>query len=62
LFVQQGLDGLDVTSARRRRERHPVGKVLYKMAYAVSSDGKRLTEAGGATATSEKIKIVDDRQ
>jgi hypothetical protein len=38
------------------------GKTLYKVAYAVSSDGKTLTETGGATATNEKVKVVYDRQ
>jgi hypothetical protein len=38
------------------------GKVLYKTGYAVSGDGKTLTESGGATATSEKIKVVYDHQ
>lgn len=38
------------------------GKVLYKVTYTVSADGKTLTESGGATATSEKITVVYDRQ
>jgi hypothetical protein len=38
------------------------GKVLYKVAYGVSADGKTLTETGGVTATNEKVKIVYDRQ
>ncbi len=38
------------------------GKLLYKVSYEVSADGKVLTETGGATATSEKFKVVYDRQ
>ena len=38
------------------------GKVLYKVAYTVSADGKTLTETGSATATNEKVKVVYDRQ
>ncbi len=38
------------------------GKVMYKMAYSVSADGKTLTETGGSTATNEKIKVIYDRQ
>lgn len=37
------------------------GKVLYRMGYMVSGDGKTLS-VSGATATNEKIKIVYDRQ
>ena len=38
------------------------GKLLYKVTYAVSADGKTLTETGMATATNEKTKVVYDRQ
>lgn len=38
------------------------GKLLYKVSYTVSADGKTLTETGSATATSEKVKVVYDRQ
>jgi hypothetical protein len=38
------------------------GKELYKVVYTVSADGKTLTETGTASATSEKIKVVYDRQ
>jgi hypothetical protein len=38
------------------------GKVLYKVTYTVSQDGKTLTETGAATATNEKVKVVYDRQ
>jgi hypothetical protein len=38
------------------------GKVLYKVLYTVSDDGKTLTESGGSTATNEKVKVVYDRQ
>ena len=38
------------------------GKTLYKVAYSAAADGKTLTETGGATATTEKVKVVYDRQ
>jgi hypothetical protein len=38
------------------------GKLLYKVMYTVSADGKTLTETGTATATKEKVKVVYDRQ
>jgi hypothetical protein len=38
------------------------GKELYKVVYTASPDGKTLTETGTATATSEKTKVVYDRQ
>jgi hypothetical protein len=38
------------------------GKPFFKVTYTVAADGKSLTETGGATATSEKIKVVYDRQ
>ena len=37
-------------------------KPFYRFAYVVSADGKMLTATGGAAATTEKIKIVYDRQ
>jgi hypothetical protein len=50
-----GPRGLDMTIKQN-------GKILYKVGYTVSSDGKTLTESGGATATNEKMKVVYDRQ
>ncbi len=38
------------------------GKPFYHYSYTVSPDGKVLTATGGAVATTEKIKIVYDRQ
>jgi hypothetical protein len=38
------------------------GKPFYKVTYTVGADGKSMTESGGATATTEKIKVVWDRQ
>ena len=38
------------------------GKPMYKGSFTISADGKTLTEDGGAAATTEKIKIVYDRQ
>jgi hypothetical protein len=38
------------------------GKEIIKLSFAVSADGKTLTETGGAVGTSEKFKAVYDRQ
>jgi hypothetical protein len=38
------------------------GKEIIKLSFAVSADGKALTETGGAVGTSEKFKAVYDRQ
>ena len=38
------------------------GKVMFKMSYTVSADGKTLTENGTAMGTTEKTKVVYDRQ
>ena len=38
------------------------GKILFKVVYTVSADGKTLTESTNATGTNEKIKVVYDRQ
>jgi hypothetical protein len=38
------------------------GKLLYKESFTVSADGKTMTATGGATATSERVKAVYDRQ
>jgi hypothetical protein len=38
------------------------GKEIIKMSFAVSTDGKTLTETGGAVGSSEKFKSVYDRQ
>jgi hypothetical protein len=38
------------------------GKPMYKGIFTVSADGKTMTENGGASATSEKIRVVYDRQ
>lgn len=38
------------------------GKPMYKSTMTASSDGKVLTETGGAVAASEKMKAVYDRQ
>jgi hypothetical protein len=38
------------------------GKLLYKVVYLVSADGKMLTETADATATNEKIKVYYDWQ
>ena len=54
-IAKSGTRGLDMTVKQN-------GKLLYKVAYAVSADGKTLTESGGSTATNEEIKVVYDRQ
>jgi hypothetical protein len=38
------------------------GKILFKVVYTVSADGKTLTESTNATGTNEKIRVVYDRQ
>jgi hypothetical protein len=38
------------------------GKVMFKMSYTVSADGKTLTENGTVMGTTEKTKVVYDRQ
>jgi hypothetical protein len=38
------------------------GKEIVKMSFAVSADGKTLTETGGPVGTTEKFKAVYDRQ
>ncbi|HXK07669.1 MAG TPA: hypothetical protein VMS37_35075 [Verrucomicrobiae bacterium] len=52
---KSGARGLDMTVKMN-------GKLLYKMTYSVSADGKTMTESGSATATNEKFKVVYDRQ
>jgi hypothetical protein len=53
-LTSSGPRGLDMTVKNK-------GKVVFKMAYTVSADGKTLTETG-ATAANEKTKVVYDRQ
>ena len=38
------------------------GNPMYTSSYSVSADGKKLTENGGAVSTTEKVKVVYDRQ
>lgn len=38
------------------------GKEIFKLSFAVSADGKTLTETGGAVGTNEKFKAVYERQ
>ena len=54
-LAKSGARSFDMT---RKRD----GKVLFKYRCTVSPDGKTLTETGGATGTTEKIKVVFDRQ
>ena len=54
-FANPGARSLDMTVKNN-------GKVLFKMSYTVSADGKTLTENGTTTGTNEKTKVVYDRQ
>jgi hypothetical protein len=54
-FANQGARGLDMTVKND-------GKVMFNMSYTVSADGKTLTEHGTASGTTEKTKVVYDRQ
>jgi hypothetical protein len=54
-LASSGLRSLNMTVKQN-------GKELYKVVYTVSADGKTLTETGTASATSEKVKVVYDRQ
>jgi hypothetical protein len=54
-FVNAGPRALDMTVKNN-------GKVLFKLSYSLSADGKTLTENGTATAANEKTKVVYDRQ
>lgn len=54
-FVNAGPRSLDMTVKNN-------GKVLFKLSYSVSADGKTLTESGTATGANEKTKVVYDRQ
>jgi len=55
VLSKSGANGFEMTSKKD-------GKALYKSTYAVSADGKTLTESGGATGTAEKYKAVYDKQ
>jgi len=50
-----GANGFDLTKSQN-------GKVLYKVNFSASPDGKTLTEPSGAVATNEKFKVLFDRQ
>ena len=54
-FASQSARGLDMTVKNN-------GKVLFKMSFTVSADGKTLTEHGTATGSNEKTTVVYDRQ
>ena len=54
-FANPGGRALDVTVKMN-------GKVMFKMSYTVSADGKMLTENGTTPGTNEKTKVVYDRQ
>jgi hypothetical protein len=54
-FANQGARALDMTVKNS-------GKVVFKMSYTVSADGRTLTENTIATGSNEKTKVVYDRQ
>jgi hypothetical protein len=54
-FTNPGARALDMTVKMS-------GKVMFKMSYTVSADGKTLTENGTTPGTNEKTKVVYDRQ
>jgi len=54
-FANATARGLDATLKTN-------GKVVFKLSYSVSADGKTLTENGTATGANERTKIVYDRQ
>ena len=54
-FVSAGPRALNMTVKNN-------GKVIFKLSYSVSADGKTLTEDGTATGPNEKTKVVYDRQ
>ena len=53
--AKQGAQGFDMTVKN-------TGKLVFKSVYAVSADGKTLTEHGTAAGTTEKTTVVYDRQ
>lgn len=55
VIAKSGANGLDVTWKKD-------GKPMYKSMFTVSSDGKTMTESGGAAGGTEKTKAVYDRQ
>ena len=54
-FAHAGPGGLDMNIKNN-------GKLLFKLSYSVSADGKTLTESGTATGPNEKTKVVYDKQ
>jgi hypothetical protein len=54
-FASSGLRSLNMTVKQK-------GKEFFKVTYTVSPDGRTLTETDTATGTSEKVKVVYDRQ
>jgi hypothetical protein len=54
-IAKDGTNGFDVTWKKD-------GKPMYKSTFTASSDGKTLTQSGGAVGSTEKIKAVYDRQ
>jgi hypothetical protein len=54
-FKSEGPRGLNMTVKN-------TGKAVFQISYTVSADGKTLTENGTATGTTEKTKVVYDKQ
>lgn len=55
MIAKAGTNGFELTWKKD-------GKPMYKSTMTTSADGKTLTEAGGAVATTEKTKAVYERQ
>lgn len=54
-IAKNGASALDVTWKKD-------GKVMYRDTFTPSADGKTLTDVSGGAATTEKVKVVYDRQ
>jgi hypothetical protein len=54
-IAKNGATALDVTWKKD-------GKPMYKDTFTASADGKTLTDVSGAAATTEKVKLLYDRQ
>lgn len=54
-FAKSGANGFSVTFSKD-------GKSMYSSTFTVAADGKTMTEVGGGTNTSEKMKAVYERR
>jgi hypothetical protein len=57
-----GSDGLTLTFVEEKGTWKKDGKPMYKDTFTASADGKTLTDVSGAAATTEKVKLLYDRQ